>query len=334
MPLRVVEVVASREHSDAIAKAAEQHGAIDKWLCTSARQQPAVTRILVETGEAQGLLDRLQTLLARDLRKRIVLMPAVATLPEVEEEMEAEKADDRRPSGAAREELFHAISAGVNVDGVFVFLVLLSTAVASIGMLGDNVAVVIAAMLIAPLLGPILAFAFAVALGERGLMLRAVRTSAIGFLLTIGVSITAGLLLPLDLTSEELLSRTDVSFDGIALALASGAAAALSLTTGVSSVLVGVMVAVALLPPAATLGFMLGAGETARASGAAMLLAVNLVCAILSAQIVFLARGIKPRTWWERKDASQSTRLSLIVSGAFLIALAVLIYIQHGPAVR
>ena len=67
-----------------------------------------------------------------------------------------------------------------------------------------------------------------------------------------------------------------MGLDSIALALASGAAAVLSLTTGLSSVLVGVMVAVALLPPTATLGIMLGAGHAQLAIGAAILLAVNI----------------------------------------------------------
>ena len=71
----------------------------------------------------------------------------------------------------------------------------------------------------------------------------------------------------MDLASEELLARTDVGFDGVVLALASGAAAVLSLTSGVASALVGVMVAVALLPPTATLGMMLATGQTELAAG-------------------------------------------------------------------
>jgi len=66
------------------------------------------------------------------------------------------------------------------------------------------------------------------------------------------------------------------------------AAAALSLTTGLSSVLVGVMVAVALLPPAATLGIMLGQGNMSLAIGAGLLLAVNIVSVNLASKIVFL----------------------------------------------
>jgi len=71
-------------------------------------------------------------------------------------------------------------------------------------------------------------------------------------------------------------AQLDLNF--ILLVLASGAAAALSLTTGLSGVPVGVMVAVALLPPAAVLGILLGNGNPALAMSAGLLLAVNIVC--------------------------------------------------------
>ncbi|MEL7173541.1 MAG: DUF389 domain-containing protein, partial [Pseudomonadota bacterium] len=80
-----------------------------------------------------------------------------------------------------------------------------------------------------------------------------------------------------------------------------------------SSVLVGVMVAAALLPPAATIGIALTEGEVAAAAGAALLLAVNLVSVNLAAVAVFLAKGVRPRTWLERKEARQSLRVTLAV---------------------
>jgi uncharacterized membrane protein len=79
------------------------------------------------------------------------------------------------------------------------------------------------------------------------------------------------------------------------------------------------MVAVALLPPTATLGMLVGAGHWQLAAGAMLLLAVNVVCVIVAAKFVFLARGIRPRTWYERRQARQSS----LVYGAFWLALLV-----------
>ncbi|HEU5339450.1 MAG TPA: DUF389 domain-containing protein, partial [Sulfuricaulis sp.] len=123
---------------------------------------------------------------------------------------------------------------------------------------------------------------------------------------------------------------TDVGLDSVALALASGAAAALSLTTGLSSVLVGVMVAVALLPPAATFGLMLGSGQYALATGAGLLLAVNIVCVNFAAKLVFLMKGIHPRTWWEKQKARQSMITYLVIWAVSLVILVGLIFLRRS----
>jgi uncharacterized membrane protein len=159
-------------------------------------------------------------------------------------------------------------------------------------------------------------------------MVRALGTSAAGVAVTLAICALIGLAWPLDMGSKELLARTDVGFDGIALALASGAAAALSLTTGLSAALVGVMVAVALLPPAATIGLMLGAGQWSLAFGAALLLAVNVVCVNLATQAAFVLRGVRPRTWFEKEAARRAVRLNALVWLVLLVALAGLLYFR------
>ena len=221
-----------------------------------------------------------------------------------------------------REELYSNIEKNARLNSTYVILVVLSTIVVAIGLLEDNVAVVIGAMVIAPLLGPNIALALATALGDTELIWKSLKTGAIGFVVALGLSILIGKLWHLNFDSRELLARTDVGLDSIALALASGAAAVLSLSTGLPSVLVGVMVAVALLPPTATMGLMLGAGKFQLAVGAALLLAVNVVSVNLSAKVTFLARGIKPRTGLEKQKARQSMTTYIVF---WVVALAILI---------
>lgn len=114
------------------------------------------------------------------------------------------------------------------------------------------------------------------------------------------------------------------------LALASGAAAVLSLTSGLPSVLVGVMVAVALLPPAVTMGIMFGAGREVEAFGALLLLVVNIVCVNLSAKLVFFYEGVRPRTWFEKRQAQRSAWISTAAWLLALIVLSVAIYVRGG----
>jgi uncharacterized hydrophobic protein (TIGR00341 family) len=201
-------------------------------------------------------------------------------------------------------------------------MVILSTVVAAIGLLEDNVAVVIGAMVIAPLLGPNLSLAFATSLGDTRLIWKSLKTNFTGLTIALVLSICIGLLWPLNFESRELMMRTAVDIDGVVLALASGAAAVLSLTASWINSLVGVMVAVALLPPTATLGLMIGAGRYTEAAGAALLLAVNVVCVNLSAKLSFLAKGIKPRTWLEKEKARQSMTAYIVF---WFIILAILI---------
>ena len=104
----------------------------------------------------------------------------------------------------------------------------------------------------------------------------------------------------------------------------------LSLTTGVASVLVGVMVAVALLPPTATLGIMIGAGEPDLAIGAGLLLAINVVSLNLAAKITLLIRGIKPRTWLEKQKARQSMAAYIVFWIISLTILLAAVYFRRG----
>ena len=223
---------------------------------------------------------------------------------------------------ASREELYDLVASGVHLDTNFVLLVVLSTVVASVGLERNSVAVVIGAMVIAPLLGPNVAFAFATAIGDRALMLSATKSNILGIALSVIVAGALALLFAPNIDSPELLARSTLDYGGIVLGLASGAAAALSVTTGLSATLVGVMVAVALLPPAATVGIMAAAHRPDLAAGAAMLLGANVACVNLAAQLVFIVKGIRPRLWYERQSARKAVVVSLVT---WIVLLAVLI---------
>jgi len=201
--------------------------------------------------------------------------------------------------------------------------------VAAMGMFEDSAAVVIGAMVIAPLLGPNLALALGTTLGDTDLSRRAVGANAAGLSLSIGLAVLMGLLLD-PVTNDQLLDRTDVSYPAMILALASGAAAVLSLTSGAAAGLVGVMVAVALMPPATALGLFVGWAQWDNAIAAGLMLAINIAAINLSAKLVFVLKGISPRHWPEKTRARRSTRWSFAFWGVSLLVLAGLIWLaQH-----
>lgn len=325
--MRIIEVITDEGNIDTLRGIAEQHEVTDIWTGHINEDGRCSIRLLVRPEKQQNVIDAIQSLIGNAENSRLLILPVEATLPRLE--------DNKTPSEIAssitrsREELYQKIISGAVLDSNFIYMVIMSTIVAAIGLLEDNVAVVIGAMVIAPLLGPNMALAFATTLGEARQVWLAIKTNLIGVSLTLSISIFIGLLWPLNFDSQELISRTDVGMDGIILALVSGAAAVISLTTGLSSSLVGVMVAVALLPPTATLGLMLGAGHYQNALGAALLLAVNIVCVNLASSITFIFKGIKPRTWYEKKKARQSILIFFLFWLFALSALVIVVQVRQ-----
>lgn len=281
-----------------------------------------VLRLYFKSGDGQEAIDAIQGLLADTSDWRLVVIPVEATLPKTEADEDAETKSKRRTL-ALREELFEDIAAGAKLNRDFLVLTALSAVVAALGLNANNVAAVIGAMVIAPLLGPILAFSFASALGDLDLMVKSARTAVAGLALGLMVSFALGMALPVNSLSGELVSRTIVGVDTTALALVSGAAAALSISTGISSALVGVMVAVALLPPSAAMGLYAGDGEWMMAARAGLLLSINVVSVNLAALFTYRVKGVRPRTWLERKSAKRSVFVNYGVWAIMIIILTI-----------
>ncbi|MDJ0806667.1 MAG: TIGR00341 family protein [Gammaproteobacteria bacterium] len=320
--MKLIEVIADISSTKTVTSIAEKYKVRDFRLGAQTEDGRRAMRMLVKDDKVQSVLDTLQNVLGAQPSARIIVLPVEAALPKPD----ADETQQGDSAVAAREAMYDAVDKNTRLDFNFILLVILSTVVAAIGLVKNNVAVVIGAMVIAPLLGPNLALGLGTALGDLPMMRKSIKTLIAGIALAISLSWLIGLFWPFGLSSPELMARTDVGMDSLALALASGAAAALSLTTGLPSVLVGVMVAVALLPPAATIGLTLGHARFDLASGASLLLAANIVCLNLAAKLVFLVKGIRPRGWSERKLAQRAMRNYLIIWLVTLILLILAIY--------
>lgn len=323
--MKYVEVVAGDGSAGTIAAIAEKAKAQDVRFGVVGEDGLQQMRLLVSNDKLQWVLDALQHILGAQPTARIMVLSVETYLPRLDEE--ASKKKDA--SVAAREALYVDVKKNARLDANFLLLVFLSTVVAAIGLIENNVAVVIGAMIVAPLLGPNLALSLGTALGDFDLVKLSIKTLLVGIGFAILLSAGIGFLWHADLSGPELMSRTVAGFDTVALALASGAAAAMSLTTGLSSTLVGVMVAVALLPPAATIGLMLSHGSIDQAIGAVLLLAVNIVCVNLASKIVLVVKGVYPRTWLEKAKAKKAMTIYVIAWIITLSALMAMIYFRQ-----
>ena len=322
--MKLIEVIADEGSVQTVAAIAEKYKARDFRAGLKDKDDLQPMRLVVTDDKVQEVLDALQGVLGAQSYAKLLVYPIDISLPKQTEEQQEKEAKATQ----ARESLYKEVQKNSRLDVNYLVLVMLSTIVAAIGLIENNVAVVIGAMVIAPLLGPNLAFGLGTALGDLSLMKNSLKTLSAGVLLAVSISVIMGIVWPFPLTSPELISRTDAGLDSIALAFASGAAAALSLSTGLPSVLVGVMVAVALLPPAATFGLMLGHARPDLAAGAALLLAVNVVSVNLACKLVFLIKGIRPRTWWEKEKASKAMRRYIFVWVVTLALLGLVIYVR------
>ena len=322
--MKLIEVIADEGSVKTVAAIAEKHKVRDFRTGLKDKDDSQPMRLVVTDDKVQDVLDALQGVLGAQSYAKLLVYPIDISLPKQTEEQQEKEAHAMR----ARESLYKEVQKNARLDTNYLVLVMLSTIVAAIGLIENNVAVVIGAMVIAPLLGPNLAFGLGTALGDLSLMKNSLKTLFAGVLLAVTGSVVMGIVWPFPLTSPELIARTDAGLDSIALAFASGAAAALSLSTGLPSVLVGVMVAVALLPPAATFGLMLGHARIDLAAGAALLLAVNVVSVNLACKLVFLIKGVRPRTWWEKEKANKAMRRYIVVWVFTLVLLGLVIYVR------
>ncbi len=289
-----------------------------------------LVKILVYTADAEAVIDLIEKRFRKTEGCRLVVLPVAASLPRPEldeEEAEAKTSPGARAkkksSRIGREELYADV-ASVGISRIYIFMVALSSIVAAIGVMKNNVAVIIGAMVIAPLLLPSVSFSLATILGDRGLAERAVKANIVGIATAVFISYLLGSLLPVDPEGPEIASRTVAGLGEVALALASGSAGALAFTTGLSATLIGVMVAVALLPPLVTFGLLMGSGNESLAWGAMLLFVANFISVNLSGVATFLAQGIRPLGWQEAKRAK---RTSIMAMALWISMLAVLLAI-------
>lgn len=326
--MRIIEVTAPAGHEDSIRAIAEKHGARDIWTNVDDDNSRCIVRLLVDRHKQQTIIDACQTLFGGTDTWRLVLIPVegvVTAIPAAVAAQIESRPTFRKSASVTREELYLDMVEGGQLTSNYLLFVILSTIVAGIGLVTNSVAVIIGAMVIAPLLGPMLAFSFGSVLGDKAVIWRSGITLSIGLGLAIGLAALWAFLFGVDASGYELQARTLVGFDAFVLALASGAAAVLSISSGTASALVGVMVAVALLPPAVVCGFLLGMGNIDAAIKAATLLAVNLASVGFAAQIVFLYRGLRPRTLQEQKGARGVNMVTMAVWLFLIGALVVLI---------
>jgi uncharacterized hydrophobic protein (TIGR00271 family) len=187
-------------------------------------------------------------------------------------------------------------AAELSLPGInYTVLTLLSSLLACFGLLQNSAAVIIGAMLVAPLMSPLMAFSVSLLQGQLRVMRTAALTTLTGVLIGLGVAVAIGAGFPLDTPTSEMTARGEPSLLDMGVALASGAAGAYAMARkDIPAALAGVAIAAALVPPLCTLGLALAFGELSLATGSGLLFLTNIVSISLAGAAVFAWLGIRP----------------------------------------
>lgn len=207
--------------------------------------------------------------------------------------------------------------------GRFFMLLILASAISTYGVLSDSVATVIGAMIVAPLMLPIMGLAFGVGLGARAVILRSLWISILGIAtaILVGYVLTRGFAAVVDVESNsQIMARTSPRLIDLMAALATGFAGAYA--TGrrdVSDTLPGVAIAISLVPPLANVGILLATGNADLADGSMLLFVTNYLAILLTGALMFSIMGY-PRAYHAEK--SRRAKVTAIVV-ALLLALVI-----------
>lgn len=213
-------------------------------------------------------------------------------------------------------------------DDLDYYIMLISSClIATFGLLQNSPAVIIGAMIVAPLMGPISGFSAAVLWGRLSDITQSLFTLLKSMIIVLGITVSLSWLLPRVDFLDQLLARTSAGLFDIGVALASGFVGAYgAINKKVSASLSGVAIAVALMPPLCTVGIALGRGLWQYAGGAFLMFGINILGISLAALFVFWIFGLHPVPKQEKEGQVQLVRRALgqiVISLIALVAIAV-----------
>ncbi|MZK52119.1 TIGR00341 family protein [Clostridium beijerinckii] len=234
-----------------------------------------------------------------------------------------------------RKLVYDSIKMESSIGVTYFLLVILAAVVATLGLLTNSTAVIIGAMLISPIMSPIIGMSFSMTLGDSKMFSRSIKGIILGTVVAITVSVFITLFIPSRSLTPEILSRTKPTIIDLVIALASGAAGAYTMChKKESSVIPGVAIATALMPPLCVVGTGLVQNEYAVAFGGFLLFLTNLIAINLASALVFKLSGFTTKDEIDKSEKHQTIlkmnqRRLLISITVFAIITIPLSYIMY-----
>ena len=217
-------------------------------------------------------------------------------------------------------ELFRQLRGNARPSQNYIVLMTLSTILATLGVFADSSPVIIGAMILAPLMGPIISLSMGVLRQDKDLIRGSVITVLSGMVVAYAFAMALTFITPINNMNSEITSRIKPNIIDLGIAVISGAAGAYAYSKeSIAKTLAGVAIAVALVPPLAVSGIGLAWGEWSVFFGALLLLLTNLTGMVLAASLTFLFTGYSP---------FHLARKGLLIS--FFVVLSISIPLGYG----
>ncbi|QDG50430.1 TIGR00341 family protein [Persicimonas caeni] len=328
MPLRLIEIRLPGDRTEEVSETLAEIPLVEKYSMKPANGRQ-IWHILAFGDQVEAIVDALEDNFSLEEGFRIIVFNIEAAIPHPEEEVDglaesgerlAPASDDKAPINI--EELYDDVTHGMSISWPYVTMIAVSAVVAAVGIYRDDIIMVIAAMIIAPLLSPAIALALATAMADLKLGKRAIKVGLLGSLVAVVVSIGFGVVMPFEPSAEMQSLRIQIGVLDVVVAASAGIAGTLSFTGVKPGGVVGVMIAVALVPPLVSFGMLVGAGYLALAVGPLLLSVINTICINLAGVVTFAIQRVEPRKRWEEERASKALRQGVVLWLVLLAALA------------
>ena len=223
--------------------------------------------------------------------------------------------------------VFASLQSGSYWNFDFIALISLASAIASLGLIQNSAAIVIGAMLVAPLMTPMIGAGLGLVQGNVRLVATAAKTIAFGFLVSLGLGAFFGYVTGIESPTNEIASRGGPNILDLFVAFLSGTAAAYAGSRpNLSGALPGVAIAAALVPPITSAGIALTTGDLEISRGAATLFGLNLLALILAAALTLYAVGARP----DRKQKKTTVWVQRSIIGLIAATIALTIPLATG----
>lgn len=311
--MRLVQLALPRDLEDVITSALESQDIDYVATETKSHDRYAVElTFALPTHAVEEVLDDLRHAGLNENAQTVIIDAETIISDEFDALVESFEQAEKSEVRIARQELSTSATELTPTTPVYVVMTLISALVATAGLLLNSPAVVVGSMVIAPLIGPALSASVGTVINDDDLFHSGFTHQVIGVAVAIvGAALFAALLRFSLLVPPgrevfaipEVAERLRPNMLSLFIALGAGVAGMLSLITGISTAIVGVMIAAALIPPAAAAGVAFAWGEPILAVGATVLVLVNLVSINLSGLVTLWYAGYRPERFFETSEA-------------------------------